>query len=48
MIFITVSLIDAAQLSRGRSQKQRIANYATPLESIQAKVEPVDTEDDVP
>lgn len=35
--------------SRGRSMKQRLAQYSTTMEAIQAQVEPVELEnEDVP
>ena len=37
------------ELSRGRSVKQRLANYSTAMESIQAESEPVELDnEDVP
>ena len=38
-----------AAISRGRSMKQRVAQYSTAMESIQAHADPLDLDnDDIP
>lgn len=47
--FLCITVIAGSGLTRSKSvNRQRLANFSTAMESIQADVEPIDHDEDVP